>query len=209
MNINRTSLLPAAWLMGTAVALVCAVPGPLRAQGRRTLPNQTDTISGRDLGSRERQLRKIESDNTKARDPKEILVEVNEDLGRLRTLNESISVYMTAPTASPNYNFIVDSSMEVKKRSSRLRSSLALPREENNDGRPSFKDAEKGELHPALAALNKLLHSFLHNPIFSDAGEIDMQLAAKAGRDLDDIIVLSEKLRKNAEKRGKSAGKTP
>jgi hypothetical protein len=58
-----------------------------------------------------------------------------------------------------------------------------------------------------LLALNKLLDGFLHNPIFSDAGEIDLQLAAKARRDLEDITVLSEKLRKNADKRSKTSGK--
>jgi hypothetical protein len=52
-----------------------------------------------------------------------------------------------------------------------------------------------------LSALNKLLDGFLRNPIFSDSGPLDMRLAARARRDLEDIVVLSEKLRKNAEKR--------
>jgi len=62
---------------------------------------------------------------------------------------------------------------------------------------------------PALSTLNQLLESFLHNPIFSDTGEIDLELAARARRDLDSIVVLSEKVRKNAEKRSKTSSKSP
>lgn len=64
-------------------------------------------------------------------------------------------------------------------------------------------------MQPTLAALNKLLNSFLNNPIFSDAGAVDLQLAAKARRDLDDIIGLTDALRKSAQKRGKDSDKAP
>lgn len=156
-----------------------------------------------DLSKREAQIYAIERDTKRPRDPKEVLVEVNEDLSRLNLLNEKIAAN-TGNNASLNYKEIVDSSVEIKKRATRLRSSLALPSEEGEEKSAGFKDAEKSELQPVLSTLHSLLNSFLRNPIFSDSGALDIRLAAKARRDLEDIIVLSEKLRKNAEKRAKS-----
>ena len=159
-------------------------------------------------GERENSARENEAmAPTRKRNPQEVMAEVNEDLLHLRTLNDGISTHAAATNQTLNYKSIVENVTEIKKRSTRLKTDLALPQDEKNKS-ADFKDAEKGELQPHLAALNKLLHSFLHNPIFSDAGDIDMQLAARARRDLEDIIVLSEKLRKNADKRSKTSGKT-
>lgn len=196
------------FLVAAAVAFVCVFSSSLQAQSR-TLPNQTDNIAGRDIDSRERQMRKIDAEKEKKRDPQEILVEVNEDLSRLNVLNEGLSASAAASNQPANYKDIVGSLTEIKKRAIRLKSSLALPQEQNEEKSAGFKDAEKAELQPALAALNKLLDGFLRNPIFSDSGPLDMRLATQARRDLEDITVLSEKLRKNAEKRSKSTDKAP
>jgi hypothetical protein len=168
-----------------------------------------DRARMRDLSRREEQVTALERETARKRDPKEILVEVNEDLSRLNVLNQALLANATANNQPPNYEDIVGSVTEIKKRATRLKSSLALPQEENEEKSAGFKDAEKAELQPALAALNKLLDGFLHNPIFSDSGPLDMRLAARARRDLEDIIVLSEKLRKNAEKRSKATDKVP
>ena len=158
-----------------------------------------------DLSKREAQIYANEREATRPRDPKEVLVEVNEDLKRLSELNEGIAANK-ANDASINYKQLVDSSVEIKKRATRLKSSLALPAEEGEEKSAGFKDAEKSELQPVLSTLHSLIDGFLRNPIFSDSGAIDMRLAAKARRDLEDIILLSDKLRKNAEKRAKSSG---
>jgi hypothetical protein len=159
------------------------------------------------MGERENSARENEAmAPTRKRDPNEVMAEVNEDLLKLKELNDGISTHAASTNQSLNYKSIVDNVTEIKKRSTRLKTDLALPQDEKNKS-ADFKDAEKGELQPGLAALNKMLDSFLHNPIFSDAGGIDMQLAAKARRDLEDIIALSDKLRKNADKRSKTSGK--
>ncbi len=168
-----------------------------------------DRARMRDLDRREEQMTALDRATTRKRDPKEVLVEVNEDLSRLNVLNEGLSANATASNQPPNYKTILESVTEIKKRATRLKSSLALPQEQNEEKSAGFKDAEKAELQPVLAAVNKLLNGFLHNPIFSDSGPLDMRLAAQARRDLEDIIVLSEKLRKNAEKRSRSTDKEP
>jgi hypothetical protein len=197
MKQELTSFAPRAlFSFAIAAAFVCAGAGSLRAQ--MTAPPQ-------DLTLREHQMSEIERSTTRKREPKEILAEVNEDLTRLKVLNEGISANATATDQQLNVKSIVENVTEIKKRSTRLSIDLALPPEEKDTKR---KSAENDALQPALATLNKLLDSFLTNPIFSDAGAIDLQLAAKARGDLNEIISLSDKVRKNADKWSKKTGKT-
>ena len=164
------------------------------------------------------EIRQVERENasrenaiesrTRKRDPNAVMVEVNEDLHQLNELNGAIAMHTTTSNQALNYDSIVGSAFEIRKRSIRLRTDLALPKAETKEKVPDFKEAEQGELQPALSQLNQLLDSFLHNPIFSDTGEIDLELAARARRDLDSIVVLSEKVRKNAEKRSKTSTKS-
>lgn len=191
---------------GAACAvLICAAARPSHAQ--RTTPIQTDTLAGR--VSADQQVSALEREKQRQRDPQEVMAEVNEDMGRLKALNAGLAPQLTATAQQLNYKSITEGMAEIKKRSTRLRTDLiVLPAVEKDEKRLDLKAAENGPLQPGLATLNKLIDSFLHNPIFSDAGAIDQQLAAKARRDLDDIILLSDKLRKNADKLSKANGKT-
>jgi hypothetical protein len=195
-NIISSSLRPLFLVIVVGTAICAAATAAHGQAGPRQIK-----LSERENSARENQI-------TTKRDPMAVLAEVNEDLRQLKALSGDISTHATVTDQPLNYNSIIENVTEIRKRSRRLSTDLALPHDEKKDKGEDFKDAEKGELQPALAVLNKLLDSFLHNPIFSDPGAIDIQLAAKARRDLDDIIVLSEKLRKNADKRSKTNGKT-
>lgn len=196
MKQNLSSFARALFLFAITAAFICAGAGSLQAQ---SAPPQ-------DLTLREHQMSALEREKTRKREPKDVLAEVNEDLTRLRVLNDGISANAAATEQQLNYKTIVEQVTEIKKRSTRLSTDLALPPEDKETKR--IKNAENGALQPALLELNKLLDSFLNNPIFSDAGAIDLQLAARARRDLNDIIVLSDQLRKNADKSHKKASKT-
>lgn len=196
---------PAQFGASAFVLLALAAATGVYAQGA----NQRAPPAQQQVTMRESELSTRPESASHKRDPQEIMAEVNDDLHQLQTLTGSIATHAAATDQPLNYQLILADVTEIKKRSVRLRTDLALPQGEKDEKRDSFKDAEKGELQPGLAALNKLLDSFLHNPIFSDAGAVDMQLAGKARRDLEDIVVLSDKVRKNAEKRSKLSGKAP
>jgi len=184
-------------LYALVAAFICATTSTLRAQ--RGQP---------DLTVREHQMSELEREKTRKREPTELLAEVNEDMGRLKTLNQKISAQAAATDQELNYRSIVDNLAEINTRAKRLGSDLALPQAEKDEKRDVGKDVGNGALQPALLELNKLLDSFLNNSIFSDTGAVDLHLAAKARADLDDIIGLSEKLRKSANKRSKAGGKS-
>jgi hypothetical protein len=189
----------ALFVFAVAAALACISANTLLAQGNK----------GRDFTLREHQMTELEREKTRKREPAELLTEVNEDMGRLKALNQELSLQAAATDQQLNYKTTLDSLDEINKRATRLGSDLALPPPDKDEKRNAVKDVGKGALQPSLLELNKLLDGFLNNPIFVDTGAVDMHLAAKAKGDLDDIISLSAKLRKATDKRIKDGGKTP
>src|SRR5437016_592668 len=68
---------------------------------------------------------------------------------------------------------------------------------------------DREQLKQSLAALDKLMVEFTHNPVFKEASADDAKLGAKALRDLDQIIKLSRQARKSAEKFATETRKSP
>ena len=193
MNMRKLhqTFVPAGMLMATmmifagANAIVAQVPGVPPGQLR---------------AEEEMKRHELEAEKSKKRDPKETLAEVNEDLIRLNALNEIFGATLAATDTPLDYIAFSERAGEVKARSVRLRTNLALPMDEKAEKHDVLKGIDSSTLPPMLTVLNKLLTSFTHNPIFSDTGGLDMQLASKARQDLEDIIVVSEKVRKTSDK---------
>ncbi|HEX8920923.1 MAG TPA: hypothetical protein VF766_05575 [Pyrinomonadaceae bacterium] len=98
---------------------------------------------------------------------------------------------------------------EVKKRASRLKETLLLPESEKDDKQKKGEDESLSSetLKPAVSNMNALVQSFVTNPMFQQLGTVDANHSAKARRDLDSIIRLSEQIRRRAEVLNKAAGK--
>jgi len=185
----------------SSIALLLALSSSARAQSlpQRTLPENVPRQ--RDPTTQVR-AQEIEATRT-PRDPQLIMAEVNEDFERLRAVDEELKLASKAAAAGPDYKGVANSSTEAKKRATRLKANLVFPQPPKNENRPKSPDMEGDEFSLLLAAMQKRLNSFLTNPIFSDTGGVDAQLATRARYDLDDIIKLSDKLRKSAEKMSK------
>ena len=149
----------------------------------------------------------MESQTEKKKDSKTTMAEINEDFGRLRAINDEFKS-TSSSGATLNYKSISDSSVEIKKRATRLKTNLSgLPKPDKDEKRQKESvPADGAQMKSLLSSLNDLMTSFLTNPVFSDMGTLDNQLAAKARRDLESLIDLSDIVRKGAEKLGKQAG---
>ncbi|MBA3765859.1 MAG: hypothetical protein H0W99_02505 [Acidobacteria bacterium] len=194
-NLNRIMVVFATF------TLILWMSSSLRAQTGRSLPENVPQ-----QGDPDRQVRAQEIEAERARrDPQLIMAEVNEDFGRLRAISEEMKLVIKAAPA-PDYRHVADSSAEIKKRATRLKANIVFPPPPKDEKRQ--KNPDPDEFQPLLATMDKLLTSFLRNPIFTDTGGIDVQLANKARYDLEDMIKLSDKLRKSADKMQKNAGKS-
>jgi hypothetical protein len=159
----------------------------------------------RDLSGAERNVRAMEISANAPKDSKTILAEVNEDFNRLRAINDEIKT-VASSSAPMTYKSISEAAVEMKKRGTRLRVNLAgLPKVDKDDKRPKEEiPQDETAMRSLLSSVNALMNGFLTNPVFSDMGTLDNQLALKARRDLDALIELSDIVKKSAEKLAKA-----
>lgn len=59
-------------------------------------------------------------------------------------------------------------------------------------------------LKAQLARLDRLIRSFVTNPVFTEASVVNAELAARARGDLDQIVDLSDTIRKKAAELNKA-----
>jgi len=163
------------------------------------------TPTTRDLSGAERNVRDLEIRANKPKDSNTVLAEVNDDFGRLRAINDDFKVLVSSTTPL-NFKSLADSSVEIKKRGTRLKANLAgLPKAEKEEKREKQSvPLDEAQMKSLLSTVNAVMTSFLANPVFSDMGTLDNQLALKARRDLDYLIELSDVVKKGAEKLGKN-----
>jgi hypothetical protein len=201
MRTHRQSRAQGFLLAGATLCAVLAAATGARAQrSSRPMPPT------RDISSSERDLSALERESAPKRDSKTMLAEINEDFARLRAINEGLR-QANSPAVPLDYKTISLKSAEVKKRATRLRTNLVgLPKPEKEEKRQKqdvpLDDAQMKEM---LSSFGELMSAFLNNPVFSDMGTLDTQLALKARRDLDGLIEMCEVVRKGADKLSKHA----
>ncbi len=195
---TSTGFIIVAFLLAS-VATVAAQSGPPRSVSR------TDPAKARfeENDRRELQLRNNGQPTKEAVDPKRvaaIAAQVKEDFERLLTLHNQVAHAVTG-SQSLDYAFVSDTSAEIKKRASRLQTTLALQRL-NTDERDAQKlaSSKDAEVKAALIKLCRQIESFVQNPIIATPGTVDLEQLARARRDLQSVIDLSDHIRKAAER---------
>lgn len=131
--------------------------------------------------------------------------QINEDFQRIQVIHNEI-VRMLQPDKGLNYDRLADLTGDMKKRSVRLRENLALPQPEKTDTPPSHSDAiDDAHLKKTIADLHDVIVSFIANPLFKNLGVVDAKVIDAAGKNLDDILGLSEEIKREAKLLGKTA----
>jgi len=211
-NNRRTLIISAA-----ALALVIFQPMSMKAQSRPNPPSRNSPVPSsadtmREMLEREMKIKKLEMDRendnrSKVEVSKETLKQVNEDFARIQEINvEMMRDY--AEGKPPDYPHIAVAMSEIKKRASRLRGNLILPSGDEIAGvQAGSSSPPKHSGRSPLLDLNDLIVSFVTNPIFKNENTIDLELGARAKRDLAGIIDLSDRISRSAEKLGKTAAK--
>ena len=93
---------------------------------------------------------------------------------------------------------------EINKSAARLKENLALPHPKADEEKAAQQsNAELTEIKKSLLTLEKHIYSFVTNPLFEMPNVLELELAGKAGRDLDRIIELSGNIKKDGEKLAK------
>lgn len=197
----------AAKLVGL-MAIAFSLATQILAQSPRP-PSDVDPARARfeETNRREMQLRGMGGTPKKA-DPKEleaVVARIKQDFERILTLHNEI-VHAISTDKTLNHDFVSNAAAEIKKRASRLQTTLALDKlDASEQNQHRLKQLNDAQLKDALISLCKEIESFVTNPVIETPGTVDIQQLARARRDLEGVIELSDSINKSAERLKKSS----
>lgn len=195
---------PAAKPLLLALPLLIFCVSPVFAQNSPGPPvidrtANTDRIRQQEMSSREWQLRNFGTEPNAPKDRRQVealMAQTEEDFNRILTLHNEIARALTSKN-DLDYHFISEATAEIKKRASRVQSSLAL--------RPSPEETLELEKSPApkdlplkeeLVKLCHQIRSFVTNPSIENPNTINAEQMAKARKDLESVIQISGRINK-------------
>jgi hypothetical protein len=195
---NKISFLPYGMLV-ISIGFIAGWSSPILAQTGGD-PAKTQM---QEMNRREIQLNNI-SAKSRPDDPKRaqaLMDQVSEDFQRILTRHNELVRAIDA-NRSVDYQFIAEAMGEIRKRSTRLQSSLKLEKPEAaSDDRKTESLLVGMETKDEMILLCKKIESFVKNPIIEKPGTVDAQALEKARIDLQSIVELSDVMKKQADKR--------
>lgn len=127
------------------------------------------------------------------------VAQIKEDYERIQVVNNELAEAVANP-AGVDLKLVVKSTAEIERRAERLLSNLALPELPPDLERVKMPAGGQEQLQPSLLMLGRLVNRFVHSPLFREVNVIDAQVSTRARRDLEGIIALSGRLKKESEK---------
>lgn len=183
------------FLFAAPVLSQSAPPGGPPPIDRR---NNADRIRQQDMSSREWQLRNYGNESNKPKDDRQLkalMEQTEEDFTRILTIHNEIARALSSKK-DLDYHFVSEAMTEIKKRATRVQSTLVL-------GLPSdetpVKEKADPEIKDSLIKLCKEIRSFVTNPIIENPNTVDADHLTRARRDLESLIQLSALIKKDAD----------
>ncbi|HKS11334.1 MAG TPA: hypothetical protein VJS13_17410 [Pyrinomonadaceae bacterium] len=199
-NASKFSLAIPLLLFLSSSALAQRVPTGGAPADRRN----ADRVRQQEMSNREWQLRNFGNDSTVPKDRRQLaaLVEQTEaDFNRILTLHNEFARLLTA-SKPIEYNFITDATTEIKKRATRLQSTLNLHQLPTDT--PVVEKADElddAQLKDAVIRMCHQIKSFVTNPVIAQPNTVDAVQLTNARRDLESLIQLSGHIKKEASKK--------
>jgi hypothetical protein len=161
-----------------------------------------DRMRQQDMSRREYELRNFGNEPVKAKDERQVkalMAQTEEDFTRILTLHNEIARAL-ASKKDLDYHFVSEATAEIRKRATRVQSTLVL--------HPTAADAPvkmqaDPEMKDSLIKLCKEIRSFVTNPIIENPNTVDAVQLPRARHDLESVIQLSSLIKKDADKLNK------
>jgi hypothetical protein len=197
--------------LASALCLSCVFAAvPVRAQ-QSTLPgppapgNRDPVAEARERQRREAQLRSLEmmggAKKADRRGAEAAAEQMREDFRGIQLLRNRIVRHLLAEQPL-DYKFIAGGAEEINERAGRLKSQLLreTPAGEKGEAEKRAGPGDEAQVKEALVRMCRRIDSFTENPVFKFPDVVDVEQTARAGRDLDEVIRLSDAVRKAAER---------
>jgi hypothetical protein len=191
----------------------------LGAASLTLLLSASATVSGRQTGVerilRERQrvmtgrrieegLRRPAERARREEEERLAFAQIEEDYVRIQIVNKELAESTSVP-GELDLKLVAKSTSEIVKRGQRLLHNLALPELTADVERVKVPARGQAQLQPSLLMLRRLIDRFVRSPLFREVNVIDAQASTRARRDLEGIIELSERLKKECEELDKGS----
>lgn len=208
-RVWRAAAVAALMLLAAPAAFGRQSPQPNQLPtARPTPPPVRDPRIERERTQHEMDLRIVEQEGRRQRaspgEPRLDVRHIVDDFTLIQVSSNNLA--QAAQADALDLKLVAKSAADIRKRAGRLSSNLGLPKSEKGAKRPALEEAPDAEnLKQSLTRLDALVDGFAHNPVFREINLIDAELSAKARRDLDEIIELSDWVRKHSERLHKTA----
>jgi len=196
-------------LAAIPLLILCAVPvlaqsvptgGPPPMESRIN----TDRIRQQEMSNREWQLRNFGYEHNAPKDRRQLealVQQTEEDFNRILTLNNEFARLLAA-SKPIEYTFISEATAEIKKRATRIQSTLGLHQLPSDELVVEKSDElNDAQMKDTLVRMCKQIRNFVTNPVIATPNTVDAQQLTNARRDLESLIQLSGHLKKEAGKR--------
>ena len=192
----------------SALALMIFFAAPVFAQnppGGPPPPSQRvnrERARQQDTSRREHQLRNFGTEPGQPADRRQVealMAQTEEDFNRILTLHNEIARALSSKN-DLDFKFVSEASAEIKKRASRVQSSLSLGLSDEDRATEKPESIENVQPKDALIKLCKQIRSFVTNPTIENPNTVDAQQLTKARYDLESVIQLSGLIHKDADK---------
>ncbi len=201
MNSRHTA---SRFILITLTPLLLAAPVFCQSGGPPPIDRSAnaDRIRQQDMSKREWQLRNFGTEPDAPKDRRQIealMAQTEEDFTRILTIHNELARAISSKNAV-DYHFVSEAMTEIKKRATRVQSTLVLKLSEEDT--PVNEKAEP-EIKDSLIKLCKEIRAFVTNPIIENPNTVDANHLARAKRDLEGFIQLSGLIKKDADKLSK------
>ena len=178
------------------------------AKSQSRLPGPASRDGSRAADDYDRTLNRMKNDAKAARERRRNLFpQINDDFQRIQVIHNEI-VRMLQPDKSLDYDRLAELTDDMKKRSFRLRENLSLPEPEKTEEKTTHAEViDESHIRNNIVALHDLVVSFVANPIFKNLGVVDATVINSATENLENIIDISDEIKREAKMLGKSAKK--
>ena len=193
-------------LVAIPLLLLAAIPSFAQRSPGGPAPtiDKTNAIRARQQSEsrREWQLRSVGQPNAAkdSRQIKALMEQTEEDFNRILTLHNEFARLLAA-TKPFDYHFVAEATAEIKKRATRLQSTLALEQLQTETRVVEKSDQiDDAHMKDALIRMCRQIRSFVTNPVIENPSMVDAQNLSNARRDLESVIQLSGHIKKEADK---------
>lgn len=168
----------------------------------------TDRLRQQEMSNREWQLRNFGYERNAPKDRRQLealVQQTEEDFNRILSLHNEIARLLAA-SKPIEYTFISEATTEIKKRATRLQSTLAL-HQLPSDELVVEKSGELSDtqMKAALVRMCNQIRNFVTNPVIQNPNTVDAQQLTNARHDLESLIQLSGHLKKEAGRKHETA----